>query len=217
MDSVAGGTENTRTNRWMALQDIMRPDIIWILKHKIIHRDKSGAWNPAFEPEVKKLIGSLSGDVFVDIGCNLGFYSQLARKRFRQVYSIDPNPKYQASIQVAISNKYGHQPFYLGNGIGSADSLIKNPHILGEDWKNEDNQIIVGTMTFDQLELDADLVKIDVEGAEFEVIEGMNLHLPKAAIIEIHDERRIYEMVLKMEEKGYHWTRIDSYHWFFQK
>jgi len=171
-------------------------------------------WSPPFEPKVKQLIRSMKGDVFIDIGSNTGIYSRLAQKRFKQVYSFDPNPEYHA-IQFAISDRRGVQPFYYGNGIGSADSLVRNPHILGIDWKNETDSIQVETLTFDDLRLDADLVKIDVEGAEFKVLEGMNLYLPKTLIIELHDERRENELVEKMNGKGYSTSRIDSSHFLF--
>jgi hypothetical protein len=51
---------------------------------------------------------------------------------------------------------------------------------------------------------------------EFEVIEGMNLHKPQAVIIELHDERREFELNRKMAEKDYWAEQIDKTHWFFK-
>jgi len=198
----------------MEIQDL-KPDIPWIIRNKIISRPKPAAWDPTIEPAVKKLVARLNGDIFVDIGCNLGYYSELAKKRFRHVFSIDPNPRYHAKYQFALSNYNGTGMFHLGNGIGSADSLIHNPHILGEDWVQKESYE-VKVRTFDSLNLQADLVKIDVEGGEFEVIEGMNTHKPQRIIIELHDERRKDELVKKMAEKGYHAEQIDETHWFFK-
>jgi FkbM family methyltransferase len=194
----------------------LKPDIPWIIRNKILHRSWRGAYHPLFEPEVKKLVASLSGDIFVDIGCNTGVYSKLAKKRFKRVYSIDPNPRYHAPIQVAISNYNGLGTFYLGDGMGSADSLVHNPHILGEDWVQKESYQ-VDVRTFDSLDLDADLVKIDVESGEFDVLNGMVKHLPRALVIELHDERREEELIAKMYRKGYSMSRIDETHWFFNR
>ena len=188
------------------------PDILWIIKNKILFKEK---YTFRDELEVLRAMKTMHGDIFIDIGCNIGIYSRLMRKRFKRVYSIDPNPKYHAEIQVAISNKLGQAMFFIGNNIGGADSLIHNPHVQGREWKN-DSPIQVETMTFDQLMLDADLVKIDVEGSEFEVIEGMNIHLPKQVIIELHDERRENELLAKMAEKGYIHTKLDIHHFLFK-
>lgn len=170
---------------------------------------------PPFEPKVKWLMKKAYGEVFVDIGCNTGIYSRIAKKRFSRVYSIDPNPKYHAPMQFALSNYNGVGTFYLGNGIGSADSLVHNPHILREDWIQKESYQ-VNVRTFDSLNLDADLVKIDVEGAEFEVIDGMNKYLPKMLIVELHDERREAELLNVMSRKGYTQAQIDDTHWLFQ-
>jgi FkbM family methyltransferase len=191
-------------------------NIPWILYHKILFRRRyyNAIYNPRIEAEVKKTIRGARGDVFIDIGSNVGYYSKLARKRFKKVISVDPNPKYHAEIQLAISNKNGRAMFYFGDGKGAADSLIHNLHNQGKEWENG-NPIQVETITYDQLMLDADLVKIDVEGAEFEVIEGMNLHKSKKAIIELHDERRENELLQKMAEKGYIASQLDHHHWLF--
>ena len=45
--------------------------------------------------------------------------------------------------------------------------------------------------TFDSLGIDADLVKIEVEGEEFKVLAGMVKHLPQCVMVELPDERRI--------------------------
>jgi SAM-dependent methyltransferase len=193
------------------------PDLAWIIKNKIIYRRRyyDPMYRPEVEAEVKEVIRNSRGNWFIDIGCNTGYYSKLARKRFRRVVSIDPNPKHHAPVQVAISNKSGRAEFYLDSNRGSADSLLQNPHILGKDYQNQDQKIMVETITFDHLGIDADLVKVDVEGAEFEVIEGMNVHKPKKAIIELHDERREEELIQAMLKKGYVMEKLDPYHFLF--
>lgn len=169
------------------------------------------------EPAVWNTIKRMRGNVFVDIGCNKGEYTRLARKNFKQVYSIDPNPKCNAPIQLAVSDMTGWAEFYIGDNMGGADSIVKNPHILGRDYNNGAKTLKVKTSTFDDLGIDADLVKIDVEGAELKVIDGMNLRLPKNLIIEVHDERSVSELIRKMRMKGYAKSDIDPTHLFFYR
>src|SRR5260370_944900 len=197
----------TSSSRWRRRArgdiSITIPNLPWIFYHKILFRRRyyNPIYDPMIEREVKKIVRESQGDIFIDIGSNIGYYSKLAKKRFRQVVSIDPNPKYHAKIQAAISNKNGRAMFFISDGIGAADSLIHNPHIQGKEWKN-DSPIQIETMTFDQLMLHADLLKIDVVGSEFQVVDGMNLYLPKALIIELHQPERTGELLLKLHQKG---------------
>jgi len=96
-------------------------------------------------------------------------------------------PVWEANLQIALSDSNRHAPFYIGDGEGSADSLVQNPHILGKNWFNA-SKYDVEVRTFDSLGLDADLVKIDVEGEEFKVLAGMVKHLPQCVMVELRDE-----------------------------
>ena len=187
----------------------------WIITNKIVHRRRYAATH-VHEPKVLSVIKQFHGDLFVDVGCNKGLYSKLAKKNFKKVIGIDPNPKWNADLQVALSNFNGTAPFYIGDNKGSADSLIHIPHIQGIDWRNN-TEYDVKVCTFDSLELDADLVKIDVEEAEFQVLEGMQKYLPRNVIVELHDERRQEELFKLMSSKGYRLERlVDSTHWWFK-
>lgn len=166
------------------------------------------------EKKVKAIVASMRGALFVDAGTNQGVYAQLARKNFGRVVTIDPNPRWKADLPIALSDNDGHAPFYVGDNYGSADSLVENPHVLGQVFQNS-RKFDVETKRWDTLNLDADLVKIDVEGAEFKVLAGMVERLPKNMIIEVHDERRKHELLKVAVSKGYRPHRIDSNHWLF--
>jgi FkbM family methyltransferase len=168
------------------------------------------------EPQVRKCMKKMRGQLFVDVGSNRKVYTELLRHNFEKVISIDPNPKWNADIKVALSSFNGTAPFQIGNGMGSADGLMQNPHIFGEDVTTKPD-FNVPVVTFDSLELDADLVKIDVEGGEFDVLEGMKKYLPRNIIIELHDERRELELLQKMILQGYMPRRLDEHHWWFRQ
>jgi FkbM family methyltransferase len=171
----------------------------------------------AFEKKVKRRLEMIHGDLFVDVGANHKRYARILRNNFNRIITIDPNPKWNADLQIALSNFNGKGPFYIGQGNGSADSLVKNPHILGVDYQNGTVSFEVEVRRWDDLCLDADLVKIDVENAELQVIGGMNKFLPKNVCVEIHDERRETDVLTEMSKRGYSRERIDETHWLFKR
>ncbi|TLX66574.1 MAG: FkbM family methyltransferase, partial [Thaumarchaeota archaeon] len=154
-------------------------DLKWILKYRILNYPKPT------EPEVTKIMLSMKGNLFIDIGSNTGWFSRILKNNFNNIITIDANPKWKANMRIAISNFDGEGVFFIGNNLGSADSLKNNPYILGKDWINIE-QLRVKVCRFDTLKLDADLVKVDVEGSEFDVLEGMKEYVPKKIVVELH-------------------------------
>src|SRR5439155_17926070 len=99
------------------------------------------------------LVLGLKGDLFIDIGSNTGWYPSVLRNNFRRIVTVDPNPKWKADMRIAISNFDGEATFFIGNNLGSADSLINTPHILGKDWINR-GRLTVKVRRFDTLNVD---------------------------------------------------------------
>src|SRR5437867_1800524 len=62
-----------------------------------------------FERKVVKIVKACKGDIFIDVGSANGYYAKLARKNFKTVNTVDPNPKWKANYQYALSavNGYG--------------------------------------------------------------------------------------------------------------
>lgn len=151
----------------------------------------------------------------------MGFYSLLLRRNFRQVYAVEPVPtnvtrlKRRLSIRfirnvrvvpVALSDTNGRATFYVNSDSRtlidnlSASSLLSKFEFLSCDHAPDRTytglRTSVETMTFDSLlsEPTVDLVKIDVEGAEFLVLEGMKESLTrervKNIVVELHDRNR---------------------------
>jgi FkbM family methyltransferase len=145
-----------------------------------------------YEPGVINLLHSIGrkSEVFFDIGANTGFISiqmslmPLAKK----VYSFEPLPRAYSSLvrnielnalkncftyQIAIGKNNLKSKLYVPNvfAIPSASSLDPN--------KYKDNYAIeVITVTLDEFVeneniTNIDIIKIDVEGKEFDVLSGM--------------------------------------------
>ncbi len=140
-----------------------------------------------FEPEECALIAKLVSkvDLFVDIGANLGYYTCLALHKGRPVVAVEPQPQnLQCLFQnlrangwedraevfpVALSAKPGLLTLYGASGPSA--SLIKN-------WAGYSSQFsrVVPISTLDTLvarrPAQRVFIKIDVEGAEYQVLQG---------------------------------------------
>ena len=147
------------------------------------------------------------GRTFLDIGCAQGLYSVLAAKHGLFVDAFDPDPISIVSLganiklnqvgerikinPVALSDCEGKTPFFIDRGGSFAPSMIQTVGGLQE-------KIEVNTTTVDNLIRRKNLpspavIKIDVEGAEGRVINGMKNLLsssdkPKNMFVELHQD-----------------------------
>lgn len=145
----------------------------------------NGYWLGSFEPEKQKAIvdSVKAGMNCYDIGAHVGFYTLLFSRLAGEegnVFCFEPNPlnlnyllshlglnniKNCSIFPMALFNKNDLIPFI-------SDSSMSHLQPQGE------SNLIIPVFTFDHLfsinELPPpDVVKIDVEGAELEVLEGM--------------------------------------------
>jgi FkbM family methyltransferase len=125
--------------------------------------------------------------IFIDVGAHQGAYSIAFSKISKLVVAIEPNPENYAllkknlainrvknciPIRCALSNYDGTSYLYI--------SELSDLHSLHQDRLNRVMYRIpvhakkLDTLVLQELKLKkTDLVKIDVEGAEIEVLEGM--------------------------------------------
>lgn len=139
-----------------------------------------------FEPEESALIIKYleKVSVFIDVGANIGFYICMARSLNKYAIAIEPSPQnlnllYANLIAngwrdvevypLGMAAKPGIVPFY---GAGTGASLV-------ESWANNLGvlQQTIPTSTLDNILGDRFygeklLIKVDVEGAEYEVLQG---------------------------------------------
>ena len=200
------------------------------------HLDVSGGlrttWNLYYkrihEPQVTSIFCSLinGGATVVDVGASIGYYTLLAAKRVGNdgsVYAFEPHPpsferlienvklndwKNVQAFNFAISDKKGEKKLYVfksGRASGSGFAL-----------RNDSVPITVKTMPLeDAVKTDIDLVKMDIEGAEVEVLKGMERTLAKGKVKIIcevhpkhisllgHDVSEITELLKKHSYKIY--------------
>lgn len=215
-------------------------DWIWILKNKILFRRRYyGQFS--YEESFSKRLQKISGDVFIDVGANIGLYTLRLRKNFRRIYAVEPNPEYLpilkkrtvrfSSITVmdfAFSNRDGETRFFVdhrpGKPLGPGDTLLEkfeyHPASSVDRMKTfiGTESIRVQTHQFDSVfgSMKVDLVKIDVEGAEFMVLEGMKKSFLEGRVrnvgIELHDSRKKQELEDILYENDFRLEWTDSDH-----
>lgn len=156
-----------------------------------------GRW----EPNLTNFISSRLklGDVFVDVGANIGYFSLMASKLVGpsgRVFAVEASPRIFkllqeniklngsgniVAINVAASDTAGTLPIYIGNETNLGRTSTVKSYALQQDQKLEtqiEAKPLPDIVDIDDL-LRARIIKIDVEGAEASVIKGIKPLLGK--------------------------------------
>jgi len=211
-------------------------------QHGFLFRADLGDWlgqyvylTGTYEPPTARVITALlqSGDTFIDVGANSGFFTLLASRRVGTngcVLAFEPVPTMRDRLKsnlslngvtnviihdIALSNSTGEQLFHEGppghKGLSSLRSL-----------ENEAATFSVKTMPLDELltnQITVRLIKIDVEGAEQLVVDGMHQLLSQQKpniVIEVTDKylaafgHSATALCRNLCNLGYHMYRIEE-------
>ena len=175
------------------------------------------------EPETLKTFDELieEGLHFLDVGANVGLFSNIAASRGAKVSSFEPHPEIrnvlernlrdlQANIyNFAASDLEEEVKLYLSDEPGSHSLNMKNAEYVQVQAVQLDNVI----------KENVHLIKIDVEGAEVKALKGMHNILLKnkpTLIIEVDEEHlnRFGEdfnsLKTLLEQYGYKGQRISN-------
>ncbi|HEY0057038.1 MAG TPA: FkbM family methyltransferase [Pedobacter sp.] len=130
--------------------------------------------------------------VIVDIGANTGLFAIRMKQLYpeSQIFCFEPNELNfeQLSINVQASKMSFIKPFQFGvGGRSRKEKLYTHKHNLGghsiiQSEANSDEyteiEIVAISEVFENLNIDkCDLLKIDCEGAEYEIIKSINREL----------------------------------------
>lgn len=165
-------------------------------------------WNLKLEDEFLGIVirGLRAGDVFADIGANIGVFtilSALAVGERGQVVTFEPEAGAYAQLgrnitlnnlqnvhtfQVALSDENATGKLYLERSVGSL-IVSENPPQEGE--KYEEVEVVNGDAFWKLRSLPVpQVVKIDVEGAEYSVLRGLQKTLSnptvRLVVCEVH-------------------------------
>ena len=198
------------------------------LRWKRHHRYVNGYWVGNYEYPIQQAIARLlaPGDVFYDLGANAGFFSLLAGKLVGptgQVYAFEPLPENIASVEEQIAeNRYGHVEL-VRSAVGSVEGTAEfsfNPssnsiaHLgSANDGKEKTTRVAVTTLDiFAATHRAPTLLKIDVEGAETDVLAGGStvLDLRPKFLIELHGLDKGESVVATLRARGYAFFKLDG-------
>ena len=129
---------------------------------------------------LKEIHNDIFNGVAIDVGANIGNHSVFFSKFFKKVYSFEPNPKTFKLLEInsKLSNNIYVKKMGLSNKEVISNLLENKSNIGGSKLTNEKSEktIDIKLTTLDQeinsIEEKINLLKIDVEGHEFEVIQG---------------------------------------------
>lgn len=134
------------------------------------------------------------GAVVWDVGANIGTYSLLAAEAGGDVVAFEPGPQARGDLVAnaklnGLDDTINATPYALADYDGEGMLLPSDRTGTRELQPHGDTGDAVPVRAGDSLGVDApDVVKIDVEGVEAEVIDGMTEALANAryVIVEVH-------------------------------
>ena len=129
---------------------------------------------------LKEIHNDIFNGVAIDVGANIGNHSVFFSKFFKKVYSFEPNPKTFKLLE--INSKLSNNIYVKKMGLSNKEvisNLLENKSNIGGSKltnKKSEKTIDIKLTTLDQeiniIKEKINLLKIDVEGHEFEVIQG---------------------------------------------
>jgi len=162
--------------------------------------------------------------VFVDVGAHVGEYSVRLARHYRKVYAFEPNPEsYYTLLKNIELNKLNNIKVYmvaLGEKRCRSTLYVRGGSSTLLPVEDADKTFPVEVYTMDEVIDRADVVKIDVEGCEYFVLQGMKriLRECKPTLLIEHHKFRGYTNIEKGKEsikkflKGYLAIDLDDCH-----
>lgn len=160
-----------------------------------------------FEPEESEFLCRelKDGDVCLDVGANVGYYTMMFATRAREVIAVEPLPINADLLQLSATIN-GLKNIRIvravcGQAAGEVEFLQtkQTGHssvVFLDRERNQEDHIAAGhrlrVVCIDEMELSQlDIVKVDVEGYEYECVKGMLETLksrrPRIVMIELVD------------------------------
>lgn len=134
-------------------------------------------------------------EVIVDLGSHIGTSIAFFRARYpdARIYGFEPDPATFAKLEANVGGLEGVtlQRLAVGGTVGES-VLYASPYSLASSLVASDGEAVpVRTVTLERLAADLgleriDLLKVDVEGAENDVLAGSGLERVRAIVGELH-------------------------------
>lgn len=189
-------------------------------------RSERGYTNGDHEPWLQDLLQSElgQGGCYYDVGAHSGFFAMIAARfvgPFGAIFAFEPDPKNKAILEANISRNGLCQITLLEVAAWSSEGQVTfeiapeasngtQGHICDAGRENR-YRIVVAAVRLDDLVFkqgyrSPDLIKMDVEGAEWEALQGARRLLAEGKpklLCEIHNPSQIGQIRSYLEELGY--------------
>ena len=74
----------------------------WLLRTRMLRGRLYWLYKLRYEKRVRRKLGKIRGEVFWDVGANIGFYSLMLRPNFSRIVAVEPNPETAATLRRRI-------------------------------------------------------------------------------------------------------------------
>jgi len=196
--------------------------------HKIKQIRYSLRWSSAkygyddWEPSVSEFLKGITGELFVDVGASVGYYTLLLSSNFDEVIAVEPetnsanklrkNTEHLGNVRVvqeAVSDEDGETTLFVSPMIGWHSITPQN---TGSYTPTKIRTITLETLLGGKT---ASLIKVDTEGAELKIIDGANTEQIDSWLVEAHGgEERKTALETKLTKMGYEVKWITPSHIF---
>jgi len=192
-------------------------------------RWETPTWDGSYELEVQRVLQERlkPGSVFYDVGANIGFYSLLAARQSAQVFAFEPDVQNAKSLERHVSlNSLGAKIEVIRAAVFSTSGFVAlepadsarghgNAHV-GPDTEHSHPTVKVPCTTLDDFAREhvvPDTIKIDVEGAESNVLKGAEELFTQSRphlICEVHDPANASFVEAWLKTRGYELRWLDT-------
>lgn len=192
-------------------------------------RWETAAWEGCYEQAAQECLQEQlnAGCVFYDVGANFGFYSLLAARQGAQVFAFEPDVQIAESLERhARLNSLNARIEIIRAAVYSFSGSIAldpancqrghgNAHLVGT-LATSRSSVSVLCMTLDDFAREhaaPDVVKIDVEGAESEVLRGAERVFAESRpqlLCEVHDPVNASFVEAWLKDRGYDIRWLDG-------
>jgi FkbM family methyltransferase len=186
-------------------------------------------WDGSYELEVQQVLQERlkPGSVFYDVGANIGFYSLLAARQGAQVFAFEPDVQNAESLERHVRlNSIAAKIEVIRAAVFSTSGFVAfepadsarghgNAHV-GTKTEDFNPKVEVPCTTLDDFTREhvvPDTIKIDVEGAESNVLSGAEklfTHYRPHLICEVHDAANASFVDSWLKTQGYELRWLDS-------
>jgi FkbM family methyltransferase len=154
-----------------------------------------------------------TGDIFIDVGANIGYYTILASKRVGaggKVFAVEPVPQTVKVLKFNIKLNGLRNVTVIDKAAWNSYCKLKMKIAFDEfgcaSFFHNGVEVDVNAIPLDGVLADVPkikLIKVDVEGAEYEVLQGLGQTLTRTEYVVLELSRKVNECLKLLKECGF--------------